>query len=74
MDDKNLKLINVQKEMEQIIYNKTIMMHTTEYIETNRIKKQYFNEINYIQLHKKIIIPAELVGLRRRKEKILLVG
>ena len=49
-------------------------MHAIEYIETNRIKKQYFNEINYIQLHKKIIIPAELVGLRRRKEKILLVG
>ena len=48
LHNRNLKLINIQKGIEKITHNKIIMMHATEYIENNRIKKQCFDEIIYI--------------------------
>ena len=49
----------------QIIIKRTIMSYIIEYIKSNNLKKEVFDDIKHIRLFKKIIRPVELVGDRR---------
>ena len=37
-----------------------------QFVNKNDLKQQYFDKINYIRLHKKIILLVKLVGVRAR--------
>ena len=48
--------------------NKIIMHFVKQYIVENEVYKNIYDQLNHVYLYKKIIIPAELVGIRGGQE------
>ena len=56
--------MNDKTELLIIINNKMIMKLVEEFIKDKAEKPGTYDKINYVRLWKKLIIPAELVGMR----------
>ena len=48
--------------------NKTIIYYVKQYIAEKEVHKNTYDQLNHVCLYKKIIIPAELVGIRGGQE------
>ena len=65
LNSRQIQLVNNFNEV-QIMTNKTIMQLVVEYIKQNKLKSEIFDQINYVRLYEKAILPVELIGSNRR--------
>ena len=61
-------MINRTNLVPKTIENKRIMQTANKFIAEKKLKHSKWDKINHIRLQKKMIIPAELVGGRGRKQ------
>ena len=65
LNSRQIQLVNKFNEV-KITTNKTIMQLVVEYIQQNKLKLEIFDQINYVRLYKKVILPVELIGSNGR--------
>ena len=61
---RNLMILNDRMELPTIISNITIIKLAEEFVKEKEEKLRIYNKINHVRLQKKMIILAELVGIR----------
>ena len=67
MNKRNLEVVNQTIDRLFLTDNKTIIEYAEQYIVKKELENSVCDRINYVWLHKEMIIPAELVGVRGRE-------
>ena len=63
-----LTIVNRIQPLVKISENKTIMEQARDFVKEKELRVNCVDEINYVRLYKKILLPTELVGGRKGKQ------
>ena len=61
-------MINRSLPLPKLTENIIIIEVARQFIKEKELKVHCFDKINYIRIHKRMILPVELVGARGRKQ------
>ena len=67
MITRKIKIVNNDSKSTQITQNEIIIDLAHHYIKQQKENRDTYNQINHVQLYKKILLSAELVRARERK-------
>ena len=66
MDERKMRIVNNRNENQIITDNKILIEFVVEYVKEKGLKNNSINQINHVRLFKKVILLAEIIGVRGR--------